>query len=617
MKKKLIYLFSLLFLFFLTGVLISIFHIYSITKELRVVVNLHRIEIIRKNLLINLQTVQGNLYTMGTVFGEELDVIVENVRAMDESMHNCLSCHHSAEMTERLKKLVELNEQYKEAISRFITSTENPDRILRLKILAVGIGNDLLKQMHDLTFLTDKSLSAKTIQAINDMDKSRYILFFTIISALFVCIIIAVSLVKTITKPINELVKAAREIRLGNLNYRVSYDDKTEFGELARSFNEMAFVLDKNISEIEESEKKYRQLFENAKDGIFVVDAEGTSMGNIVSANKAAAGLHNYSIDELLSLNIRDLIDSKDIKKFDEMSDNVLMGRPVAIELQCYRKNGETFPAEISASLLDIKNHKYILLFLRDITDRKESEERLMRTETMKICGELTTGLAHEIKNPLAGIKSSMQLFLETIKLSEEEREILQMAINEIKKIESLIKEILNFARPPKPQFTDVNINELLDYVLSFSIQSVSSVLKSPQLLSIEKDFAENIPNIIADPLQLNQSFLNIILNALEEMSEGGTLRIKTLYDASENTVRIYISDTGKGIRKDIMEKLFQPFSTSKPKGTGLGLAITKRLVELHGGKITAMNNPDRGATFIVSLPIDRENKDRNVNGIH
>lgn len=609
MKKKLIYLFSLLFLSFLTGVLISILHIYSVTNELKVVVNLHRIEIIRKNLLINLQTVQGNLYTMGTVFGEELDVIVENVRAMDESVHNCLSCHHSSEMTERLKRLVELSDQYKEAISRFITSTENPERILRLKVLAVGIGNDLLKQMHDLTFLTDRSLSAKTIQAIDDMNKSRYILFFTIISALFICIIIAVSLVKTITMPINKLVKAAREIRLGNLNYRVSYDDKTEFGELARSFNEMASELYKNISEIEESEKKYRQLFENAKDGIFVIDAEGSNKGSIVSANRSATEMHNYSIDELLSFNIKDIVEDKDEKKVDEMINSVLLGRPVAIELQYYKKNGETFPVEVSASLLDIKNHKYILLFSRDITERKESEERLMRAETMKVCGELTTGLAHEIKNPLAGIKGSMQLFLETIKLSDEEREILQMAINEIKKIESLIKEILNFARPPKPQFTDVNINELLDYILSFSIQSVSSVLKSPDLLHIEKDFGEDIPQIIADPLQLNQSFLNIILNALEEMSEGGTLRIKTVYDDLEKMVKIYISDTGPGIRKDIMDKLFQPFSTTKPKGTGLGLAITKRLIELHGGKISAMNNPDRGATFIVSLPIDHSKK--------
>lgn len=609
MKKKLIYLFSLLFLFFLTGILISIWNIYSVTNELKVVVNLHRIEIIRKNLLINLQTVQGNLYTAGTVFGEELDVIVDNVKAMDESIHSCLSCHHSKEMTDRLKKLVALSDQYKEAISRYIISTENPERILRLKILAIGIGNDLLTQMHDLTFLTDRSLSSKTIQAIDDMNKSRYILLFTIISALFICIIIAVSLVKTITKPINELVKAAREIRLGNLNYRVSYADKTEFGELARSFNEMAFALDKNISEIEESEKKYRQLFENAKDGIFVIDAEGANKGSIVSANRAAAEMHNYSIEELLSLNIRDLVEGQDEMKVDEMINNVLLGKPVAIDLKYYKRNGETFPAEISASLLDIKNHKYVLLFSRDITERKEAEDRLMRAETMKICGELTTGLAHEIKNPLAGIKGSMQLFLETINLSDEEREILQMAINEIKKIESLIKEILNFARPPKPQFTDVNINELLDYILSFSIQSISSVLKSPELLHIEKDFGENIPQIVADPMQLNQSFLNIILNALEEMAEGGTLKIKTTYDESEDMIKIYISDTGSGIREDIMEKLFQPFSTTKPRGTGLGLAITKRLIELHGGKISAMNNPDRGATFIVSLPINHSKK--------
>lgn len=602
MKKRLIYSLSLLFLFFITGVGISILHTHNVTKSLESIVNLHRIELIRKNLLINLQTVQSNLYTIGTAFGKELDVIVENVSAMDSSIQSCTGCHHSEEMTARLKETGEIIEHYKAAISSFITSTENPARIERLKMVAVGIGDHLLTKIQEMTFITDRTLTAKTIESIREVNKSRYILFITILLSFFTCVIIAIILTKKITRPVNELVKAVREIRLGNLDYKISYQDKTEFGDLANSFNEMAFALLENIKEIEESEKKYRELFENAKDAIFIIDAEGKDIGRIVAANRAAAEMHGYSIKDMLSLNIKDLDVKEDAEKADARIKEILKGKSLTFELKHHRKDGSIFPVEATASLLELKGHKYILAFDRDISERKQAEERLMRAETMKICGELTTSLAHEIKNPLAGIKGSMQLFSETAKLSDAERDLLQMSIGEVKRIESLIKDILNFAKPPKPQFSTVDINYLLDSVLAFSLQSIRT-----NSLHVIKDFDSRLPHIIADPMQLNQSFLNLILNAVEEMTDGGTLTVKTLYDALENSIHVIISDTGKGIEKESIEQIFTPFFTTKHKGTGLGLAITKQLIEQHGGIISFKNNPDRGATFIISLPVNQE----------
>lgn len=607
MKKIFIYSLSLLFLFFLAGVGLSIYHIYKVHKDLRTIIDLHRIELIRKDFLINLQTVQGNLYTTGSVFGKELDIIVENVSAMDYSIKRCMGCHHSEDITARLMELSENIEQYKEAISYFIISTANPERVQRLKMVAVGIGDDLLFKMQEMIFLTDKRLTTNTIKSINKINKSRYILIVTIVLSLFTSIIIAIILTKKVTKPINALVKAAREIGSGNFDYKISYHDKTEFGELAGSFNEMTLTLRENIKEIEESEKKYRELFENAKDAIFILDAEGKDAGRIVAANKAAAEMHGYSIKDLLSLNIKDLDVKEDAEKADARIKDILAGRSFTAELQHYRKDGSIFPVEATASLLEIKGHKYILAFDRDISDRKQAEERLMRAETMKICGELTTSLAHEIKNPLAGIKGSVQLFSETAMLSDAERGLLQMSISEIKRVELLIKDILNFAKPPKPQFSSVDVNHLLDSILAFSLQSISSRANAAGHLNVVKDFDKQLPPITADHMQLNQSFLNLILNAAEEMTDGGTLTVKTSYDELENAILIIISDTGRGIEKEKIEQIFNPFFTTKSKGTGLGLAITKRLIEQHEGSISCKNNPDKGAAFMIRLPVKQE----------
>jgi len=345
-------------------------------------------------------------------------------------------------------------------------------------------------------------------------------------------------------------------------------------------------------------------LFEGAGEGILMLAAEGDNAGQIEAANTAAAEMHYYTVEEMLTLTIKDL-DTPDVAaEVPGRMKRILNGERLNFEVKHRRKDGTIFPLEVSAGLLELSGHKYILTFERDITERKLAEEQFLRTEQMVVCGEVTTGLAHEIKNPLAGIKGAMQLFSETAKLSDPERNILQMAVREIKRIESLIRDILNFAKPPKPQFSSVDINSLLDSVLAFSLQSISSLSNSAGPLNIVKDFDSHLPHILSDSMQLNQSFLNLILNAAEDMTEGGTLTVKTSYNVSENSIQVIISDTGKGIEKELIEEIFNPFFTTKPKGTGLGLPITKRLIEQHGGSISFKNNPDRGAAFTVSLPV-------------
>jgi two-component system sensor histidine kinase AtoS len=170
-----------------------------------------------------------------------------------------------------------------------------------------------------------------------------------------------------------------------------------------------------------------------------------------------------------------------------------------------------------------------------------------------------------------------------------------------------LLKGILNFAKPPKPHFIAVDVNSILDTALIFSLKPASSAQNSKTTIQVIKDLDSNLPEIIADPMQLSQIFLNLFLNASEAMRDGGTLTVKTSYNPTGNSILISISDTGKGIEKGLIDQIFNPFFTTKPKGTGLGLSITKRLIEQHNGVLTVENNPGGGATFLVNLPVKQK----------
>jgi len=233
----------------------------------------------------------------------------------------------------------------------------------------------------------------------------------------------------------------------------------------------------------------------------------------------------------------------------------------------------------------------------------KEQILKMQRTEQMVVVAELAAGLAHEIKNPLAGIKLSMHVLSEETGLPEEDRLVLRRVIEEVNRLETLMRNFLNFAKPPKPLLTSLNVNELLNSTLTFYLRGKSAEEGSRDGIRIEKELGP-LPAATADATQLQHILLNLILNAVDAMPEGGTLKIRTCREGDPGMIRIEISDTGKGFAEGDAEKIFQPFYTTKPKGTGLGLAISRQMIGRHGGSIQASNNPDGGATFRVLLPV-------------
>jgi signal transduction histidine kinase len=216
-----------------------------------------------------------------------------------------------------------------------------------------------------------------------------------------------------------------------------------------------------------------------------------------------------------------------------------------------------------------------------------EQMQNMHRAEQMKVVGEMAAGLVHEIKNPLAGIKASMQVLLQEGNIPEGDEVILSKVMEEVIRIESLLKSLLNFAKPPKPQLVPVGVNSILESTLTFSLPYSSVAPSSRNAIEIVKNFDPRLPTIMADPMQMQQVFLNLLMNAVEAMPQGGTLTVKTSGDGGTEGVQIEIADTGKGIDAGVGEKIFEPFFTTKHKGSGLGLAISKQFVEMHAGKIT------------------------------
>jgi PAS domain S-box-containing protein len=277
--------------------------------------------------------------------------------------------------------------------------------------------------------------------------------------------------------------------------------------------------------------------------------------------------------------------------------------KPASFEM--YEPHLERF-LEVRAMPMSNSDHQLIGLIhvIRDITDRKRVEEALQRTEQLKMVGEWAAGLAHEIKNPLAGIKGSVEVLLQELSISEEDRSIVVKAVDEIKRIELLIKSLLNFAKPPQLQLMPTDLNDLLEKTITFSLKHPLLSSSSATPIKVLRDLDTRIPETMADPMQLQQVFLNLMFNAIEAMPDGGALAVKTSYDAALNSIRIAIADTGKGIEQTALDQIFQPFFTTKSKGSGLGLAISRRLVEEHGGNIFVESTPTRGTVVNVSLQV-------------
>ncbi len=233
----------------------------------------------------------------------------------------------------------------------------------------------------------------------------------------------------------------------------------------------------------------------------------------------------------------------------------------------------------------------------RRAEERLKLEEKLRQTEHLSAIGEMTAGVSHEIRNPLGIIKSSAQLLKNKMEKLEVNSSIPDIIVEESARLDNIITDFLDFARPRTPDLHPCRIEEVIDKNIVFL---------SPQIeennITIEKDLPDHLPEILADSAMLYQAFLNLLLNACQALGGAGTIVIKAEYRSGD--IVINFIDSGKGIPETVIKKIWTPFFTTKDTGTGLGLGIVKNMIESHNGVISIANTEDRGANVEIRLPV-------------
>ena len=241
------------------------------------------------------------------------------------------------------------------------------------------------------------------------------------------------------------------------------------------------------------------------------------------------------------------------------------------------------------------------------LTERKEMEKQIRRADKLATLGQLAAGIAHEIRNPLAGISGAVQILADDVIETDSRKEILDEILERIKSLNDAINDFLRFTRPAPLQLSPTNVNEIIQSIL-FLINRQAET----QGVTITEEYDDNLPLIMADSEQLQQVILNIAINALQAIhvplsngetdGENSKIRFKTYQNVETSQIVIEISDTGIGIPPEKLDQIFNPYFTTKSEGTGLGLSIAQRIIEEHHGIISVTSEIGKGTTFRVIL---------------
>ncbi|MBU0679921.1 MAG: PAS domain S-box protein [Proteobacteria bacterium] len=584
-----------------------------VVGKLQDIILLQQMHSQRKALIEKIKEVQTDLLLKDSPHAVDIDTFVQHGEEMAATLNGCFSCHHlpGATLTKKIGSLQTNLETYQGKLSRVYTLRANAERLATAKKSAYEAGEELQFTIARIFSNADLKIAERTTQAQQLISSTRglFIVLVTI-GPLFV-LLVSSYFFSHFSSGVKILTKAFSKIQEGDLKYRIDEKMDDEFRLLADAFNNMGMSLKEQCQRVESIQKRYRMLFESAGDSIFILEAEGKGAGRIISANKAAADTHGYAVEELHNMHISDLDDPAAATEIPHRIRRILAGEWLNEVVNHRKKDGTVFPVEISAGLLEYDGHKYILAFDRDISERVKADEALQRARQLAMVGEMAAGLAHEIKNPLAGIKVSIEILAEDLVLAQEDKEVFLRVIQEVNRLENLVKNLLNYARPPKPRFEPVNLNVLL----TNSVKNAEMIVKSPHYFTDSKkairfltELPPALPPVRADASQLQQIFLNLLLNSIDALGESGTITVRTGLDHSGN-MQIIIKDNGKGFDDEGLQKAFQPFHTTKSKGTGLGLAITKRLVDQHHGRIELTSTKGEGSVFTITLPVNQDNE--------
>ncbi len=358
--------------------------------------------------------------------------------------------------------------------------------------------------------------------------------------------------------------------------------------------------------ELIETKNFLESIVEKAGDAISVVDLDG----KVLYWNEGARRIYGYEKEEVIGKKLSDFLYPKDTESRakEERFVSDLMGRVKKgevvpnVEAKRLTKDGREIITSMTLSPLKDAEGRIIgaSRICKDITHLKKAEERLILTERLSSLGELTAGVAHELRNPLAGIKINTQMLSRKKDLSEIDRRLLDSTVEGIEKIQRIVDDMLHFAKPKTSHFKQEEMNGVVEKSLAI----LQARLKKANILSVF-EAAQGLPKVRLDVHQIQQVLINLMLNAVQAMERGGTLTIRT-FSRNGKGVCVEMADTGVGIPKSHLRKIFDPFFTTKSEGTGLGLSISAKILENHGAAIDVMSEEGKGSIFTICFPSGR-----------
>ncbi len=340
-------------------------------------------------------------------------------------------------------------------------------------------------------------------------------------------------------------------------------------------------------------------VIDSATDALVTINEDHV----IVGFNDEAERMFGYSREEALGQDLKLIVPppfkevhGDYVRRYLATREAHVLGRQR--RLNARRRDGQEFTLSISFSVAEIQNQLYFTAIMRDITEYKAMEDRVLQSERLAAVGNTVTHVAHEIKNPLLIIGGFARQLLKTPGLDEAARQKLSTIAAEVSHLEEMVAEMREFVHRPPVQKRQgqiaAAIQEALEMFQDFFQErhiQVSVMEEAP------------LPPVTFDPKQLHEVLINLFKNALEAMPRGGELSIASR--VRENQVEISVSDTGEGMSSEVAAQIFQPYFTTKEKGTGLGLAICQSIIQEHGGCIFAESTPGRGSTFTIQLPLE------------
>ncbi|MFZ3091984.1 MAG: ATP-binding protein [Nitrospirota bacterium] len=370
----------------------------------------------------------------------------------------------------------------------------------------------------------------------------------------------------------------------------------------------------KRLSEIKRSLNFHKDIIQNMSTCLMITDGS-----RIIYLNDAACKTLGYGCSDLIGKELTSLFPVEErrytLNDFFTIKDRVMPRN----ELDFVTKDKVKIPIGFTVTPFKGNDNSFTgsIIIFRDLTEIKRMEGYMRQIDKLTTLSQITAGLAHEIRNPLAGIKASAQVLEDGMDASDQRHQLTSRITKEIDRIDNLLKRFFNFARPSEPHSANYNIEAIIDSVCLL----IAPQFKNNNVI-FKKDFSIQSPQVYVDENQIEQVLMNIFLNAIQAMPEGGMVsvktntnviyengsagsgnnRIKATRDGREPVVFVEITDTGNGISQENMDKIFNPFFTTKREGTGLGLCICKQIMIKNNGRIDIRSSDKRGTTVILTL---------------